>query len=342
MISTHLRANFLICMVLVSVLAACGEQRTAEYQLSGSAMGTSFTVAVVTELAFDRQHLQAQIIATLENVEQRMSTYRGNSELSQFNHSSSTDWTPVSRELCEAVDEAIEFGDLTDGAFDITVGPLVNLWGFGPDDSRKEPPSAEAIDAAMLATGREYLHADCEVPAIRKDRAKLYIDLSAYAKGLAADDIAVLLDSENIANYLVEIGGDLRARGHNASNAKWRIAIERPDQSGNTVEKIIHVHDLSVATSGDYRNFFEFEGRRYSHTIDPRTGWSVTNNLASATVLGESAAFADAMATAMMVLGPEAGMALAEREDIAADLLLRDGDTITEHMSSKFKSLTEL
>jgi len=342
MIPTHFRANFLICMVLVSVLVACGDQRTAEYQLSGSTMGTSFTVAVVTELAFDQKHLQAQIVATLENIEQRMSTYRDNSELSQFNHSSSTDWTPVSQELCEAVDDAIEIGHLTDGAFDITVGPLVNLWGFGPDDSRKEPPSAEAIDAAMLATGREYLHADCEVPAIRKDRAKLYIDLSAYAKGLAADEIAALLENEDIANYLVEIGGDLRARGHNASNAKWRIAIERPDQSGNTMEKIIHVHDLSVATSGDYRNFFEFEGRRYSHTIDPRTGRPVNHDLASVTVLGESAAFADAMATAMMVLGPEAGMALAEREDIAAELLLRDGGTITELMSSKFKSLTEL
>jgi len=342
MIPTHFRANFLICMVLVSVLVACGDQRAAEYQLSGSTMGTSFTVAVVTELAFDQKHLQAQIVATLENIEQRMSTYRDNSELSQFNHSSSTDWTPVSQELCEAVDDAIEIGHLTDGAFDITVGPLVNLWGFGPDDSRKEPPSAEAIDAAMLATGREYLHADCEVPAIRKDRAKLYIDLSAYAKGLAADEIAALLENEDIANYLVEIGGDLRARGHNASNAKWRIAIERPDQSGNTMEKIIHVHDLSVATSGDYRNFFEFEGRRYSHTIDPRTGRPVNHDLASVTVLGESAAFADAMATAMMVLGPEAGMALAEREDIAAELLLRDGGTITELMSSKFKSLTEL
>ncbi len=341
MIPTHFRANFLICMALVSVLAACGDQRATEYQLSGSTMGTSFSVAIVTELAFDQQHLQAQIVTTLEDVDQRMSTYRRDSELSQFNHSSSTAWTPVSRELCEAVDEAIEFGDLTGGAFDITVGPLVNLWGFGPDDSRKEPPSAEAIAAAMSATGREYLHADCEVPAIRKDRAKLYVDLSAYAKGLAADEIAALLENEDIANYLVEIGGDLRARGHNASNAKWRIAIERPDQPGNAVEKIIHVHDLSVATSGDYRNFFEFEGRRYSHTIDPRTGRPVTHNLASVTVLGESAAFADAMATAMMVLGPEAGMALAEREGIAANLLLRDGGTITEHMSTEFRSLTD-
>ncbi len=341
MIPTCFSTSFLIFLVPLSVLAACGDQRFAEYQLSGSTMGTSFSVTVVTELVFDRQQLQAQIVATLENVEQRMSTYRRNSELSQFNYSSSTDWTPVSRKLCEAVDDAIEIGHLTDGAFDITVGPLVNLWGFGPDDSRKEPPSAEAIDAAMLATGREYLHADCEVPAIRKDRAKLYIDLSAYAKGLAADEIAALLENEDIANYLVEIGGDLRARGHNASNAKWRIAIERPDQSGNTVEKIIHVHDLSVATSGDYRNFFEFEGRRYSHTIDPRTGWPVTHNLASVTVLGESAAFADAMATALMVLGPEAGMALAEREGIAAVLLLRDGRSITEYMSTEFRSLMD-
>ena len=179
------------------------------------------------------------------------------------------------------VHESIEFGDLTDGAFDITVGPLVNLWGFGPDDARDEPPSIAAIDAAMSATGRQHLHADCRIPAIRKDHADLHIDLSAYAKGLAADNIAALLDKESITNYLIEIGGDLRARGRNASNAKWRIAIERPGQPGNAVEKIIHIQDLSVATSGDYRNFFEFEGRRYSHTIDPRTGWSVTHNLAS-------------------------------------------------------------
>ena len=192
-----------------------------------------------------------------------------------------------------------------------------------------------------MATGREYLHADCEVPAIRKDRAKLYIDLSAYAKGLAADDIAALLDSENIANYLVEIGGDLRARGHNASNAKWRIAIERPDQSGNTVEKIIHVHDLSVATSGDYRNFFEVNGKRYSHTIDPRTGRPVTHNLASVTVLFDNAATADGYATALQVLGPDAGFELAERLNIPAYFLVRDGDSFIERMSPAFTMLVD-
>jgi thiamine biosynthesis lipoprotein len=166
--------------------------------------------------------------------------------------------------------------------------------------------------------------------------------LSAYAKGLAADDIAALLDANGISNYLVEIGGDLRARGHNASETKWRVAIESPDQPGSTVEKIIHISDLSAATSGDYRNFFEFAGQRYSHTIDPRTGRPVTHNLASVTVLGPSAAFADAMATALMVLGPEAGMQLAEKERIAAKFLLRDGNSISERMSTQFMSLTAL
>ena len=304
-------------------------------------MGTRFSVAVVTELPFDQQHLQTQIYATLEDVEQRMSTYRSNSEVSRFNQSSLTDWIPVSGELCEAVNEAIEFGNLTDGAFDITVGPLVNLWGFGPDASRNEPPSDEAINGARSTTGHKYLHADCDIPAIRKDHAELYIDLSAYAKGLAADDIAALLDENGLSNYLVEIGGDLRARGHNAGKEKWRVAIESPDRPGNAVEKIIHISDLSVATSGDYRNFFEFEGQRYSHTIDPRTGRPVAHDLASVTVLGGSAAFADAMATALMVLGPEAGMAFAEREGIAADLLLRDGSSINERMSTRFRSLTD-
>lgn len=186
-----------------------------------------------------------------------------------------------------------------------------------------------------------HLHANCEIPAIRKDLADLHIDLSAYAKGLAADEIASLLDNQGIANYLVEIGGDLRARGHNASNASWRIAIENPDQPGHAVEKIIHLHDLSVATSGDYRNFFEFEGQRYSHTIDPRTGRPVAHDLASVTVLAEGAAHADALATALMVLGPEAGMVFAERQSIAVYLLIRDGTSITERMSTQFMALTD-
>lgn len=341
MISTHRRTIFLTYIVLLHALAACGDQGLTNYQLSGPTMGTRFNVAVVTESEFDQQQLQARIHETLDDVDRRMSTYRTDSEVSAFNRSPSTDWFPVSRALCEAVGEAIEFSNLSGGAFDITVGPLVDLWGFGPGDSLNEPPSDEAIAEAISRTGRMHLHANCEIPAIRKDLAGLQIDLSAYAKGLAADEIASLLDKQGIANYLVEIGGDLRARGHNASNASWRIAIESPYQPGHAVEKIIHIHDLSVATSGDYRNFFEFEGQRYSHTIDPRTGRPVAHNLASVTVLAESAAHADALATALMVLGPEAGMVFAERQGIAVYLLLRDASSITERMSTRFMSLTD-
>ena len=341
MISTHHRTIFLVSVALLHVLAACGDHRLDEYRLSGPTMGTRFSVVVVTASPFDQERLQTQIYATLEDIDRQMSTYRPDSELAKFNRSSLTEWMPVSAALCTAVDHALELGAATAGAFDVTVGPLVNLWGFGPDGPRNEPPAAADIAAAQSTTGRDNLQTDCELPAIRKHHADLQVDLSGYAKGLAADDIAALLDDNGISNYLVEIGGDLRARGHNASEAKWRVAIEKPDPPHDVVEKIIHISDLSVATSGDYRNFFEFEGERFSHTIDPRSGRPVAHALASVTVLGDGAAYADAMATALMVLGPDAGLAFAERGGIAACFLLRNGDDITEQMSTRFKDLVD-
>jgi thiamine biosynthesis lipoprotein len=328
-------------LLLLFILTACGDGHLTEYRLSGPTMGTSFSVVVVTASEFDQEKLQQQIHESLEDVDRHMSTYRSDSELAGINRAASTDWIPVTLRLCRALENALQLSAASNGAFDITVGPLVNLWGFGPDASRFEPPSDEAIDDARARTGRDKLHLDCQQPAFRKDHAGLQIDLSGYAKGLAADEIASLLDVNGIRNYLVEIGGDLRARGHNASDARWRIAIERPDPADRKVEEIIHVSDLGVATSGDYRNFFEFEGRRYSHTIDPRTGRPVSHTLASVTVLGDSAAYADAMATALLVLGPDAGPELAEREGIAAYFLKRNGSEFSEQMSTAFVSLAD-
>ena len=339
MISNHRLATILTAIVLLHALAACGDHQPVEYQLSGPTMGTHFNVVLVPASNFDQQQLQTEIQAIFEDVDLHMSTYRADSELVKLNHSGSTEWVSVSPGLCNAVEAALELSVKTDGAFDITVGPLVNLWGFGPDESRFEPPSDQSIDEARARTGYRNLHTDCSSPAIRKDLAELQIDLSGYAKGLAADKVAASLDEHGISNYLVEVGGDLRARGHNASSAKWRIAIEKPDMSGTTVEKIIHISDLSVATSGDYRNFFEFDGQRYSHTIDPETGRPVTHNLASVTVLAERAAFADAMATALLVLGPDSGPAFAEREGIAAYFLLRDENGLSERASRRFEAL---
>lgn len=328
------------CLLLLHFLAACGDPRPLEYRLSGPTMGTSFSVAVAAVAPFDEEKLGQQIQAALEDVDRHMSTYRADSALAVFNSTASTEWVGVPRRLCTAVGDALQLGDASGGAFDITVGPLVNLWGFGPEESRREPPPEDAVDEARARSGRDKLHVDCERPAMRKDHAELKVDLSGYAKGLAADEISALLGASGISNYLVEIGGDLRTRGLNAANVAWRIAIEMPDPAGRRVEKIIHVSGLGVATSGDYRNYFEFRGRRYSHTIDPRSGRPVTHNLASVTVLGETAAYADAMATALLVLGPEAGPEFAERENIAAYFLVRNGSGLIETTSSEFARLT--
>lgn len=303
-------------------------------------MGTRFSVAVVTAGNFDRERLRTRIHATLDDVDRLMSTYRPDAELAMFNRATITDWFPVSLRLCHAVDNALQLSDLSGGAFDITVGSLVDLWGFGPGGARTEPPDRESIDDARAASGFRKLHADCTKPALRKDHAGLRVDLSGYAKGLAVDEIAALLDESGVQNYLAEIGGELRASGHNVSGDKWRIAIEWPDLSGDDAEMIIRISDLAVATSGDYRNFFQYEGRRYSHTIDPRTGSPVAHELASVTVLAGSTAYADGMATALLVLGPLAGPEFAETQEIAAHFLLRRNGEILRQSSSQFALLT--
>jgi thiamine biosynthesis lipoprotein len=173
-------------------------------------------------------------------------------------------------------------------------------------------------------------------PAVRKDLAGLYIDLSAYAEGYAVDRIAGLLDERGIDNYLVDIGGELRVRGHNADGEPWAVAIEEPLDAERRVHTIIRLTDRAVATSGDYRNFFEYEERRYSHEIDTRTGRPVTHSLASVTVIADTAAYADGMTTALMVLGPEEGLALAISRNIAALFLVRSPSGFTEHATPAF------
>jgi thiamine biosynthesis lipoprotein len=230
---------------------------------------------------------------------------------------------------------------LTDGAFDITVGPLVNLWGFGPTGSVLEPPTDAAIAAARQHVGYEKLHTDCGHSTIRKDDAALYVDLSGWAKGRAVDAVSAMLDTSGIGNYLVEIGGELRVSGHNSEQRKWAVAIEAPSTSQRVPQAVIRVTDTSVATSGDYRNYFEYGGNSYSHTIDPRTGRPVTHGLAAVTVVHPENAFADAMATALLVLGPEAGPRVAEDLGIAAYFLVRHPTEIEEIITPEFESLVK-
>jgi thiamine biosynthesis lipoprotein len=331
-----------VLLVIALSLWSCsdGSSRLPEYELAGATMGTRFSVKLVAPgEAIDKNALQRQLVQTLARIEERMSTYVADSELSRFNASSSTDWIAVSDELCSIVESAIGISQLTGGAFDITVGPLVNLWGFGPDGIATEPPSEEDILRARHRVGFEKLDANCSAPAIRKLQPDVYVDLSAYAKGYAVDQLAELLDQAAFKDYLVEIGGELRMRGHNSSAEEWAIAVEKPIGYERDIQTVVRLTDSAMATSGDYRNYFEHHGNRYSHTIDSRTGRPVIHNLAAVTVVSDTAAFADAIATALLVLGMEHGFEFAERENIAAYFLLRNESGIEEHMTGLFAGL---
>ena len=325
------------------VLSAC-EGRSpslALHELAGQTMGTSFSVKVVVDdNELNKPALDQQINEALTRIDNRMSTWKAGSELSRFNADTSTDWVPVSSELCGIIEAALEISDRTEGAFDVTVGPLVNLWGFGPASGDMNTlPAEDEIASTMLRVGFRNLQADCSKSLVRKLRADIYVDLSAFAKGYAVDELASLLNQQGLEHYLVEVGGELRMHGHNARNEKWAVAIEKPADFSRTVQTVIHLTDRAMATSGDYRNYFEIDGQRYSHTIDSRTGRPVKHNAAAVTVVSDSAGTADALATALLVMGPEAGIKYAERENIAAYFLLRDGETVAEQASSAFSVL---
>ena len=320
-------------------LAACGRStdEAPSQEITGSAMGTSYSVKMVAPPAnLNADTVQQDVATTLATIEKAMSTYIADSELSQFNAHRSSGWYKVSVELCQVIAEALSISAASGGAFDITVGPLVNLWGFGPEGTVTEPPGADLIALRLQSVGYTALHTDCAVPAIRKDLPDLYVDLSAFAKGYGVDRVAAVLDAYGIDRYLVEIGGELRMRGLNAKEQNWAIAVESPDRSSRNVQSIMRLTDKGVATSGDYRNYFEHAGKVYSHTIDPRTGYPVTHSGAAVTVVAETAALADALATALLVLGPEEGFALAEQEDVAALFLVRDDGSVEELASRKF------
>ncbi len=332
--------RWLCSFLFITLLISCSKDSPSDQLLrfSGSTMGTTYTVKVAdapTDLSQDQ--LQAAIERVLEKVNDQMSTYRADSELSKLNSNSSTQWIDSSADLLTVVEEALRVSRLTNGAFDITVGPLVNLWGFGPDKQENQVPTQQQITAAMSRVGYTKMSTRRSPPAIRKTRRDIYIDLSAIAKGYGVDKIAEHLESLGVHNYLVEIGGDLRAKGHNAEGTPWKIGIEKPVPEQRAVQLIIQLQDQGMATSGDYRNFFEKDGQRFSHTINPRNGMPITHNLASVTVLSPTAMGADAMATALLVMGPETGYMLAKRERLAAYFINRTADGFVDRSTLQFK-----
>ena len=303
-------------------------------------MGTTYSVKLgaAAEGAPDLLQVSQEIESELQRVNEQMSTYLTTSEISRFNQQTSQEWFSVSAETAQVVELALQLTRDSNGAFDVTVGPLVNLWGFGPSPRKSSVPSQTQIDETLQAVGADKLQVRLVPPALRKSVAGLQVDLSAIAKGHGVDRVAQVLERLHFTSYFVEIGGEVRTKGKKPGGQAWQVGIERPSVEGRSVAHVLEVSDQSLATSGNYRNFFEVDGRRYSHTISPQTGWPIADPIASASVLADNCALADGLATAMMSAGFEAGRALAERHGWAV-MLVRpgiDGDFETFE-SSAFK-----
>lgn len=323
-----LKASFLFVALLL-----IGCQPSAEsVRWQGGVMGTRYHIIITSDQPI-APTLEAEVAAQLQALDQRFTTYSDSSELMALNRQPVGVPLEVSAELYTVLAEAAEIYQLSDGAFDPTVGPLVELWGFGRAASSDQLPPAEAIERALAAVGFHHLQllGDRRVQL----NAPVAIDLSAIAKGYAVDRIAELLEANALNDYMVEVGGELRLAGRNASGSRWRIAVESPLQFGQ-VERVLSLTDTALATSGDYHNYFELDGVRYSHTIDPRSGWPVPRELLSVTVLDAQSVRADALATAISVLGVERGLALAEQLELPVYLLSLQQGELKAHASSAF------
>lgn len=294
---------------------------------TGETMGTYYSVTIAEPPAGLPEDWSEVVDAELRSVNDQMSTYLESSELSRFNRSKSTDWFSVSPDTARVVSAAREISMITDGAFDVTVGPLVNIWNFGPTKRTKNPPTEEQIETAIRVIGHDKLDVRLEPPALKKSNPDLRVDLSAIAKGHGVDRIVSLLAGMGCENIYVDIGGEDRAIGRRGDRA-WRVAIEDPDDDERVYRLAFELNDAAIATSGDYRNFFEYEGERYSHTIDPRTGRPVINQVASVSVFAKDCMTADGWATAITVLGAERGIELANKLDFSVRVVTRTDDGV--------------
>ncbi|WP_422645889.1 FAD:protein FMN transferase [Xenorhabdus eapokensis] len=320
------------------MLVACGGSE--QQNLNGQTMGTYYSVKYVAgSSAPTPENLQKEIDRLLEEVNDQMSTYRPNSELSRFNQSREVNKPfPVSAATAKVVKESIRINKLTEGALDVTVGPLVNLWGFGPEGRITKAPTDEELKIRRAWTGIDNL--SVEGNNLIKSIPELYVDLSSIAKGYGVDVVAEYLESQHIKNYMVDIGGEVRTSGNNGKGNPWRIAIEKPSDSGmaQNAQEIIEPGNMSVATSGDYRNYFEQNGVRYSHTINPQTGRPITHHLVSITVIAPTCMSADGFSTGLDVLGPEKGMEVAEKLNIPVFMIVKTKDGFEERYNTAFKA----
>lgn len=327
----------LALVLLAALLAACGDREVAVRTLAGYSMGTSYSVKLVSTTS-QAERLDGVVRSRLDSVNQAMSTYLPRSDVSRFNDAAVNDWVDVSPLTVEVVSLALDVARASDGAFDPTIAPLVDAWGFGPQPRPDQIPSQQQIDQLLASVGWSAIDVDTTNHRLRKT-AQRELDLSGIAKGFAVDQVAEALAAAGVSNYLVEVGGELRFAGTKPGNEPWRVGIETPDSGARSAYRILEVSSGAMATSGDYRNYYEEDGIRYSHTLDPDNGRPIHHDLVSATVLADDCALSDAFATAMLVKGYGAAQALAESQGLAVLLIKRQGDGFTAWQSERFAEL---
>lgn len=317
------RRTFITLLAAGSV-AACA--RPAHATIRGLTMGTSYTVELAAPIGdAARTGLVELIEAELAAINRAMSTFDPRSELSEFNRRQDLGWTPASRGLLEVLDSASRISTSTQGAFDVTVGPLVDVWGFGPQYRTQRVPNDDIIERVRESVGYQHVQTDPSASTIRKRQSRTQVDLNAIAPGYGVDRLAMILDGQGIHDYLVEIGGEFRARGSTAAGRPWRVGIERPVEGRRVLGEIVVLDNRAIATSGTTKDFFVQDGRHYSHSIDPATARPVEHPPMAVSVVADTAMEADGWATALLVLGPERGYALAQSRGLAAILVTASG-----------------
>lgn len=324
------------------LLSACGPAKESRQGvvIQGKTMGTYYRVSMVGLDKSREADLRAQIEAQLKEDDHQLSTYKEDSVLSRFNQYNGNQPQPISAGMADAVVTSLRIGQKTGGAMDITVGPLVNLWGFGPQKEPVKTPTQQQIDSAKAQTGLQHLQVTQQMNGayLQKNLPGMYVDLSTVGEGYATDHLARLVESNGISNYLVSVGGAVVSRGKNPQGKTWQVAIQKPTDKEDAVEAIVDLQGMGISTSGSYRNYYELDGQRLSHIIDPATGRPITHKLVSATVIAPTALEADGWDTGLMVLGTKKALALAEKEHLAVYLITKEENGFKVSMTPQFKA----
>ena len=325
-----LRSSLVLIGLLGMTACSSEEERQLEspVRFEGAIFGSFYQISIADPLTQgELSDIEEGFLEELQNVDKAMSTYRDDSELVAFNQAPVGEWQSLSPATVEVMAISQSVSEDSQGALDVTVGGLVNLWSFGPEAQPEEVPDDQTLEVRLETVGSDALEFDTDDNQAQRTR-DVFVDLSAVAKGYAADQVADYLGQRGFEHYLVNLGGDLVAQGYRdpEEETPWRIGIEVPEDGRQTAQLVLPLSDMTVATSGDYRNYFEQDGQRFSHTIDPRTGRPITHGLASVSVFDDSNARADAWATALMVAGEQEGMAIAQANDLDVLMLVRDGE----------------